>query len=69
MDENKSLGTLAVAALLVGFLHKLGENLADLAAKYLASDSDDDTDGEDHDPMSGGLHIHVHTPGALPEAA
>lgn len=60
MDENKSLGTLAIAALIVGFLHKLGENLADLAAKYLASDSDDEEDGSEEHAPGGGLHVHVH---------
>jgi hypothetical protein len=60
VDENKSLGTLAIAALIVGFLHKLGENLADLAAKYLASDSDEEEDGSEEQSSGGGLHVHVH---------
>jgi hypothetical protein len=68
MDDNKSLGTLALAALIVGFLHKLGENLADLAAKYLAREEEEDEDEDDAVGTPGGLHIHVHPP-VFPEAA
>lgn len=58
MDENRSVGTLALVALLVGFLQKLGENLADLLAEYLSSGEEDES--ESQGGGAGGLHVHIH---------
>jgi hypothetical protein len=62
VDDGKSLKEAALAAILLGFLARLGEGLADLAVGLFRKEEEEEAEEEEQDPSTAEIHVHFHIP-------